>query len=63
MKKKICIALIVIIILLSICIPIRKGRYVYIDTKNNKMTTTTYRAYYNIYGMKIYKVLIDYNEY
>ena len=63
MKKKICIALIVIIILLSIFVPIRKGRYVYIDTKNNKMTTTTYRAYYNIYGIKIYKVLIDYNEY
>ena len=63
MKKKIYVVLIVIVILLSIFIPIRTGQYVYIDTKNNKMTTTTYKAYYNIYGMKIYKVFIDYNEY
>ena len=63
MKKKICVVLIVIVILLSICIPIRTGQYVYMDAKNNKLTTTTYRAYYNIYGMRIYKVLIDYKEY
>ena len=63
LKKKIYVVLIVIVILLSIFIPIRTGQYVYIDTKNNKMTTTTYKAYYNIYGMKIYKVFIDYNEY
>ena len=63
MKKKIYVALIVIVILLSICVPIRTGQYVYIDTKDNKMTTTTYNAYYNIYGMRIYKVFIDYNEY
>lgn len=63
MKKKTCVILIVIVILISIFVPIKKARYVYIDAKDNKMTTTTYRAYYNIYGMKIYKVLIDYEEY
>ena len=63
MKKKICVALIVTVILLSIFVPIRKARYVYMDAKNNKMTSTTYRAYYNIYGMRIYKVFIDYEEY
>lgn len=33
------------------------------DAKNNKMTSTTYEAYYNIYGMRIYKVFVDYKEY
>ena len=63
MKKKTCVILIVIVILISIFVPIKKARYVYTDAKDNKMTITTYRAYYNIYGMKIYKVLIDYEEY
>lgn len=63
LKKKTCIVLIVIVILISIFVPIRKARYVYMDTKNNKITSTTYRAYYNIYGMIIYKVFIDYEEY
>ena len=63
MKKKIWVALIVIVILLSIFIPVRTGQYIYMDAKNNKMTSTTYEAYYNIYGMRIYKVFVDYKEY
>ncbi len=63
MKKRIYAVLIVIVILLSIFVPIRTGQYVYMDAKNNKLTSTTYRAYYNIYGMRINKVLIDYKEY
>lgn len=63
MKNKIYIILIVVLILISIFVPIRSGQYVYMGTKNNKLTTTTYRAYYNIYGMRIYKVFIDYSEY
>lgn len=63
MKKKFWVILIVIVILLSIFVPIRSGQYVYMDTKNNKLTSTTYNAYYNIYGMRIYKVFIDYKEY
>ena len=63
MKKKIWVVLIVIVIILSICIPVRTGQYVYMDAKNNKMTSTTYKAYYNIYGMRIYKVFVDYKEY
>ncbi len=63
MKKKFWVVLIAIVILLSIFVPIRSGQYVYMDTKNNKLTSTTYNAYYNIYGMRIYKVFIDYKEY
>ena len=63
MKKKFWVMLIVVVILLSIFVPIRSGQYVYMDTKNNKLTSTTYNAYYNIYGMRIYKVFIDYKEY
>ena len=64
MKKKNYVILIVIlaVILISILVPIRNEGVTHVDYKNNKTVTTRYRAYYNIYGMRIYKVVIDYSE-
>lgn len=64
MKKKNYIILIVILIvvLISILVPIRDEGVMHVGYKNDKTVTTRYRDYYNIYGMRIYRIVIDYRE-
>ena len=64
MKKKNYVILIgiLIVIIISILVPIRNEGIMYVDYKNDKTVTTRYKAYYNIYGMRIYKIVIDYSE-
>ena len=64
MKKKNYVILIVIlaVILISILVPIRNEGVTHVTYKNDKTVTTRYKAYYNIYGMRIYKIVIDYSE-
>ncbi len=64
MKKKNYVILIgiLIVILVSILVPIKNEGITHVDYKNDKTITTRYRAYYNIYGMRIYKIVIDYSE-
>ena len=64
MKKKNYVILIgiLIVIIISILVPIRNEGIMYVDYKNDKTVTTRYKAYYNIYGMRIYKIVIDHSE-
>ena len=64
MKKKnyVIMIAILIFILISILVPIRNEGVMHVDYKNDKTVTTRYKAYYNIYGMRIYKIVIDYSE-
>ena len=64
MKKKnyVIVIAILIFILISILVPIRNEGVMHVDYKNDKTVTTNYKAYYNIYGMRIYKIVIDYSE-
>lgn len=64
MKKKnyVIVIAILIFILISILVPIRNEGVMHVDYKNDKTVTTRYKAYYNIYGMRIYKIVIDYSE-
>lgn len=64
MKKKnyVIVIAILIFILISILVPIRNEGVMHVDYKNDKTVTTRYKAYYNIYGMRIYKIVTDYSE-
>ena len=64
MKKKnyVIVIVILIFILISILVPIRNEGVTHVDYKNDKTVTTSYKAYYNIYGMRIYKIVTDYSE-
>ncbi len=64
MKKKnyVIVIAILIFILISILVPIRNEGVMHVDYKNDKTVTTNYKAYYNIYGMRIYKIVTDYSE-
>lgn len=64
MKKKnyVIVIAILIFILISILVPIRNEGVMHVDYKNDKTVTTSYKAYYNIYGMRIYKIVTDYSE-
>ncbi len=64
MKKKnyVIVIVILIFILISRLVPIRNEGVMHVDYKNDKTVTTSYKAYYNIYGMRIYKIVTDYSE-
>ena len=64
MKKKnyVIVIAILIFILISILVPIRNEGVMHVDYKSDKTVTTNYKAYYNIYGMRIYKIVTDYSE-
>ena len=61
-KNYVILIVILIVVLISILVPIRNEGIMHVGYKNDKTVTTRYRAYYNIYGMRIYKIVIDYNE-
>ena len=61
-KNYVIVIAILIFILISILVPIRNEGVMHVDYKNDKTVTTNYKAYYNIYGMRIYKIVTDYSE-
>lgn len=61
-KKYVILIVVLIIILTSILVPVRNEKVMQVDQKDYKTITTSYKAYFNIYGMRIYNIVIDRSE-